>query len=312
MTPALTFRFTGPAVVDIFRALVATNLAGQGTPTVVKLDDQAMVPTTGRWLSAVDRAESSLLAGWGEQGVITMQKQHGVVLLRCPRGHLDPGQLVDALEEVPFELGTTDTLHPEWRDGSLGQIYEAPRFSGMHLSHGWACLFKGRGHEQLVSRRWLDFGPWRLSCGNNDLSLVQFHEWTCDAATALSQARPGHERMGISDIGGFIGSPHKVIHDATGLYYPKHRQLHISVLGREVSQREMLDICASRLYQTLGPERPLGTVAYVFMDEAEARAHLHELWLRGLECRTFVDGKEMELTFSYRPRPVDSVWSSTR
>jgi len=79
--------------------------------------------------------------------------------------------------------------------------------------------------------------------------------------------------------------------------------LKVVVHGRAVSQCEMLDACAARVYQPLGPDKPLAQVAYVFMTEDQARAYLHELWLRGLECWAIVEGREVRLDDSYEPGP---------
>jgi hypothetical protein len=82
--------------------------------------------------------------------------------------------------------------------------------------------------------------------------------------------------------------------------------MHVTVpFGETVTEREMLDACAARFYQALGPEQPLDNVVYVFVDDEAARAHLHELWLRGLECRAFAAGVERRLDDDYQPPPPD-------
>ena len=183
-----------------------------------------------------------------------------------------------------------------------------PRIRRPTLSLGWGCAFKGAGHNRLVSRRWLDFGPWRLIRGTNDVSMVQFHDLGADAPTALEQAKPGHERMGISDTGGFIQTAYVYAHKIDGLYSQEERKLRILIHGREVSEREMLDACAVRHYQALGADSPIDSIAYVFAVEAEARAHLHELWLRELECWAFIGGCEERLDLDYHPAPDKPSW----
>src|SRR6185436_9555656 len=120
---------------------------------------------------------------------------------------------------------STASLYPEWADGSPGDPYRAPNFAELHFGHGWACAFRGEGHDRLVSRRWLDFGPWKLRRGANDTSLVQFHALGVDAATALEQARIGHERMGISDSGGFIQARYVYAFELRGIYDKARREL---------------------------------------------------------------------------------------
>jgi len=74
-----------------------------------------------------------------------------------------------------------------------------------------------------------------------------------------------------------------------------------------VEEGEMLEACALRLYQPI--EVPVDNVAYVFMTEEAARAHLHELWLRGLECRALIAGRETRLDNDYAPHPDPPEWA---
>ena len=141
----------------------------------------------------------------------------------------------------------------------------------------------------------------KVTSGANDTTLVESHELGLDPAAALAKARIGHERMGISPTGGFIQGRYRYAYDFAGKYFPERRKLEIVVIDREVAQREMLDACAARYHQFLGREKPLDNIVYVFMEEAPARAHLHELWLRGLECRTIIKGVEVDLTATYKP-----------
>ena len=120
------------------------------------------------------------------------------------------------------------------------------------------------------------------------------------------------------------------------IYEPSRRQLRVICHeGRSVPLRELNDACLIRFHNTLdpehraaftrradayaaamqhlnlpfkiadrfGPDQPIESVAYVFISEADARRHLHELWLRELECWAFADGKEIRLDLDYRPEP---------
>jgi hypothetical protein len=210
------------------------------------------------------------------------------------------------LAGLPFTTASFSTIHPEWGKGDAP--YTSPGFGDLHYAHGWACAFRGAGHSRLVSRRWLDFGPWRVLRGPDDTTLVQFHDLEADAATALTQARPGHTRMGFHPDGGYIPLGHARSNDVRGVYEAKEKVLRIVVHGRDVSQGEMLDACSLRLEGAIGPGQPLTRVAYVFMEPARARAHLHELWLRELECWTVEMGKEVRLDADHRPTPVKPDW----
>jgi hypothetical protein len=154
----------------------------------------------------------------------------------------------------------------------------------------------------------LRFGPWRLHELPDDLSVVEFHDPAADAAAALAQARPGHARMGISDTGGYLqrgfvykAAPRGYFDAATGL-------LKVVVAGRPLSPRELLEACATRVETRPIEPGPVRNVAYVFMEEDEARAQLHELWLRGLECRAMRLGEEVRLDIDYAPTPPPAPW----
>ncbi|MCG8424574.1 MAG: hypothetical protein MJE77_42315 [Proteobacteria bacterium] len=237
--------------------------------------------------------------------------------------------------EWPFEVGAMSPFY-SWYRPEEGKRYRAPSFMGGHYGHGWACFFKGAGHERLVSRRWLDFGPWRVLRGANDTTMVVFHQLGVDEDIAREQAKPGHQRMSGDEEGGDLSYFFELGREFDAIYKPDRRQLRVICHeGRDVTQREMRDACLVRFHNTLdpehlaefmrravvyaesmqrlgiqqhladrfGPDQPIESVAYVFISEADARKYLHELWLRELECWAFVDGKEIRLDLDYRPEP---------
>lgn len=161
--------------------------------------------------------------------------------------------------------------------------------------HGWLCAFRGpRAHRRMVSRRWLDWGPWRLHRLPGDLSIVEFHDPLADSGTALEQARPGHETLGITDNGGYLQpdfvyrNPPRGILEDTGL-------LKVIVHGRQLEPRELLEACALRVEtRPVGPG-PIRQVAYVFMEEPEAERYLQDLAARDLDCRAISLGQEIVL-----------------
>lgn len=230
----------------------------------------------------------------------------GVVAARFPFDR-DLATARQWLEEAPFEVASFDTLH-EW--DAIDRKYQPPSFSRNHFPHGWGCAFKGEGHANLVSRRWLEFGPWVLIRGGNDLSLVQFHDLDAPAKAALAQAKPGHKAMGIDDDGGFIQRPYVFEKTLSGLYDPKKQILRVVVLGRKLEPVELLDACAARKQGALTKTQPLRQVAYVFPNPEEAKANLHALWLRELECWTVIDGVEQRLDTDYHPTPKPPGWAS--
>jgi hypothetical protein len=225
-----------------------------------------------------------------------------MVYAAAPAAFATAEEVLQRLANVPFELGSFRTVWPvEWSavDANL------PGFGNKHGSLGWACAFRGGGHGRLVSRRWLDHGPWRVLRGDGDLTLVQFHDLEVDAATALAQATAGHERMGISATGGFIQSGKPWYQLPDGLYDRDTQALEYVVAGRDVPEPEMLAACTLRRLRRDHAEQPVARVAYVFLTDAEARAHLHALWLRELECWSVEGGIKRRLDLDYHPTPPE-------
>lgn len=301
---------------------LSVGLSGADQPALVRGLPGRLVPKTPPDSLSVDFAAKTVGADWLEAHVLRCERQ-AMAKWKDAAGHFllhHKGTLVKAggqsarqaqpvlalLAGLPFTLASFAGIYPEWDDGDAP--YKPPGFANLHYAHGWACAFRGAGHSRLVSRRWLDFGPWRVLRGADDTSLVQFHDLQADAATALTQAKPGHKRMGFDPEGGYIPQGYARSSDVQGVYEAKQQVLRVIVHGRDVSQAEMLDACSLRLDGAVGPGQPLTRVAYVFMEPARARAHLHELWLRELECWTIDMGKEVRLDSDYRPTPVKPDW----
>jgi hypothetical protein len=299
----LTITFSGNDLNATFTSL--RQLLPQSDPKTLSVDHKPRGATQG-WADELAKCQVALVAEWNENARIVLHKDRIVRVPLTVLG-LDVDTVLQKLTEIPFEIASTGELYDSW-SAEDGNYPRRPAFADMHGPHGWACFFKGEGHRRLVSRRWLDFGPWRHQRSEADVSLVQFHDVTTDASTAFEQAREGHNRMGISPNGGFIQSRFVYRHKLDGLYHAASRTLELVINGRAVSQREMLDACAARLYQALGPDKPVDHVRYTFVREEEARAHLHELWLRELECWAIIAGREARLDVDYHPSPSRPDW----
>ncbi len=131
---------------------------------------------------------------------------------------------------------------------------------------------------------------------------MQFHDLAADAATSLEQAKPGHAALSSEPDGGFVQDGYLLQHDFKGVLDAARGVLKVVVMGRTLPPREMLDACAAR-----GDVRgtTLNNIAFVFLDEGEIGDHLHQLWLRGLECWTIRDGREVRLDDTYAPPPPE-------
>ncbi|MDC0711903.1 hypothetical protein POL68_25775 [Stigmatella sp. ncwal1] len=269
----------------------------------VEFEDQ---PAGDNWLDKAACCTEMTQAKWKDVGEPFLIHTARIIVKTGSTGDWQPQAVLSLLVPLPFTVASFDTAHPSWEKGL--DAYEAPGFGYQHYSHGWACAFKGTGHDALVSRRWLEHGPWRVLKGADDTTLVQFHDLAADSATALAQAKPGHERMGITRTGGYLPRNYTPQQDLQGVYDSKEKSLRIVVHGRDVAPGEMLDACAARQFQLLGQDKTVQRVAYVFMEPARAQAHLHELWLHDLECWTIELGKEIRLDKDYKPTPVKPDW----
>ncbi|TVQ86953.1 MAG: hypothetical protein EA397_19465, partial [Deltaproteobacteria bacterium] len=171
----------------------------------------------------------------------------------------------------------------------------------------WAAAFKGEGHRNLVSRRWLDYGPWRLIRAPNDTSFIELHSLDVPDDVAFQQAFEALKILGLSSTGGYI--PHRLparqhlAHPELYTHYDATaRQLIVPVHGRPLEPTELLEACIARRFYD-GPEDGIDQVTFVFLEEDNARRHLFDLWLRDLGCRAIIDGREVDLLQDYEPPP---------
>lgn len=219
---------------------------------------------------------------------------------------LELTKVLEVLAEMPFALAAFGRIYPT----AAWLPYKAPSWGDGHRLLGWAAAFKGRGHDRLVSRRWLEGGPFKVWRGANDVSLVQFHALDADAATALEQAKPGHAEIGNTNDTGFLQSRFVYQLDLNGLYVPEIKTIKVVVLGRAIPNLELLEWAAAR---ALGrgdyPAGSIERVAYIFPDEAEGRAALPRLWRYGHECWVIRDGQEIRIDDTYTPPDTTPAWA---
>lgn len=307
-TITLTVTLSGTDSRALLEAVGKLGWLPAGPPRHVEIDHRAAAGE-GDLLGALSRARKHLLADYPDPGMVVV---HVGQVARVIRGdvELSMAELAGQLSEVPFELASFGPIYDEWADGSLGDRYLPPGFGDWHVGLGFAAALRGRAHERLVSRRWLETGPWRLLRGEGDVSLVQFHALDADAETALEQARPGHEQLGIDEHSGFLQRPFVYQLKLDGLYEREARRMKVVVLGREISDLELLEWAAARSEGRFGPERPVDAVAFVFPEEAEAEANLARLWRYGHECWAIRQGEEVRLDQGYAPRATPPAWAA--
>lgn len=303
--PSLSLSTNDPR--SLVRFLADHGVPSSLPPNRLSIDYQPGTPPPEDWGRAVLAGSPTATVSWprpseGVSPFVAYDHRDGVFKLRTERV-LTCGELVPILAGAPFVLAASDSHH-EWL---RGLDYSPVGFDGQHFGHGWMCAFKGEeGHAKLVHRRWLEHGPWRLiRVPEVDLSIVQFHDLEADPATAMEQARPGHQLLGVSDVTGIfsVWIDRKRQHDLRGHYVPDTRTYEIVVIGREVSPRELLEAAWVARQRRSDPTQPIEHLAYVFLEPEAARRHLHALWLRGLRCYAIDAGTKIRLDDTYVPPP---------
>ncbi len=305
--------FVGHPIACVDQLASWPEFQSDGKIDVCDVDSKAV--DSARWQAVIVTAKTDAMVyweGWVTGGVKTInyRPQSEVVTVCVPNCFDTLAEVLQRSAGLSFNLASFQTtFQKQW----MAADYPRWGFGRSMIDHGWGCAFRGAGHDRLVSRRWLDFGPWRVIRRPNDTTFIQFHDLDLtDPAAAYAQAAPGHERMGNSKIGGFLQhNLTPLLGYTSGLYNPASRTLEIVIgPGNAVEQREMLLACAERQNHRLNPPPTdrIDTVAYVFMARADAEAHLHELWLRELQCWYVDERGKHRLDDNYHPTPTPPAW----
>jgi hypothetical protein len=285
-TITLSASFSGRDTTALVNELRRLEWAPSGEPKSMSVD-HADAPAKETLAKALARAKQKIHATYGYPNLLVIDVGNLVKVGREDVEVSVPG-MVEQLAELPFEVAAFDSFHDDWYG-------DAPSFSDGHVSLGWAAAFKGKGHDRLVSRRWLEDGPWKLFKGPKDVSLVLFHDLEADARNALKQAKPAHAQMGIADTGGFIQKNFVYEHELKGLYVPDKRVMKVVVLGKKLEDLELLEWAAARKEGKLAGGKPVDAVAFVFPKEAEAKKNLDRLVRYGHQVWAIRAGDEVRL-----------------
>jgi hypothetical protein len=275
-------------------------------PYKLNVDDESK-KFTQKWIEKLTDCDYSVSLFWGKEfsyDKTFTYKKDGALGFSIENFWDNIQQVVDVLQPLPWTVATLSSIHRSWFGQEIN--YAPPGFSYLHAALGWGCAFKGDGHKRVVSRRYLEYGPWHVIRDEaNDITLIQFHDLNADPLTALEQAKPGHQLMGHPFEGGFMQRDYQIANELSGIYTPEERKLTYTVNQRPVTKSELLDVCATRLWQLLGADKPVERVSYLFIYEEDARKHLHDLWLREIECWAFIDGLPVRLDENYTPPPPE-------
>lgn len=302
---------SGQDHIALFRAICGSPSL-LGVPTRMEVGGLAK-PGTSDWRERLLVANREGFAFWRDENHVTTKgfsylPRSEIVLFTLPvEGELEAQ--TQFVESLPFELAALTSPQESYWIAAKKQRWG---FARTHVRHGWACAFRGAGYDRLVSRRWLDFGPWRVIRRPDDTTFIQFHDLAItDPEEAYAQAAPGHQRMGIDATGGFIQAINEDAISALAArctFSPKTRTLELPIAPRyELTQQEMLTACSLRLHSRTHGER-IDHLAFVFMDQADAERHLHELWLREIEVWYLDGGGKHRIDADYHPTPDPPAW----
>lgn len=297
----LLLSMSGPAIDDAVRGLGSLGLLP--APVRLALDFEPVAKPAADWLErALGGTAKQVNASDTEGHTLTWERGTIVTLTRPGTAIARPDTLAQ-LAALPFELAVIGQLHDEWYDVDYPKV----SFGEGHMPHGWASAFQGKGHDRLVSRRWLGSGPWRTTA-IGDTTWVEFHDLDADAAAAFAQAQPGWERMGISDTGGFLQRGFLYTDDVRGVYDPTEHKLKVMVPRGDVAPRKLLEIAAARRDPRIH-DGQIERTAFVFLREDDARRHLDDLWCYEHEVWAIVDGDPHRLDEDHRVAPVMADWA---
>ncbi len=277
-------------------------------PDAIRCDGQNLIDADPKQL--IQKCMDRVVLSWGDfdDGQTLILNADGAIGFYIEQQYFGERSVLDYIRNLDWQVATFNSIHPEW--GSDFDYY-APGFGSPLGILGWGCAFKGEGHNRVVSRRFLQFNPWRvIRDEEHDITLIQFHDLEADAKTALEQARVGHEILGDPYTGGFIQKNYSVNNpDFSGLYSSEEKMLRFVIADREITKAEMLDACAIRLYQLLGKDQPVERLAFVFAYSSEfAKPYLHDLWLREIEVWAIDKGIEHRLDLDYKPILEKLAW----
>lgn len=242
------------------------------------------------WVGPCVQPPRRVIAGWEtpERSTVVSRRNDDQViefLTRCER--LDKAFLLRLAQAHSFCV-----MCVGWEF-----FYDAARLMCHAARLGWGCFFKGAGHDHFASPRWLEHGPWLLE-RHGDVTYVQLYDLALEGDAAWEQGQRAMLRLseGFFSRFGFSEVP------IPGTYGPETRTFTITKTDQGVSQIELWRFCLLRCTQRDDEAEPIEHVRVVFTEERDARRHLHELWLRGLECWALLaDGRRVRLDLDYQP-----------
>src|SRR5437868_7138723 len=142
----LSVSLKGPDAEMIVRDLIAAGRVPEGAPESLEVGFEDKTPTAN-WLTANLATAKNLRVFFEDDSSLSFERGGLVKFQRTGIEFHDPTTLFE-LGKLPFEVASIGTVYTEWFDPALG--WDSPGFSDGHGSLGWACGFKGAGHDRLV------------------------------------------------------------------------------------------------------------------------------------------------------------------
>ena len=264
-------------------------------PDRVSVDGRSLSKMSD-WERASQDSETDLLATWRDENVVlSLSTRHGDQTVG--RYSTKAGAAVHSCSLQDWLTDIEEAPSNCWAVTSSTSSTSVVRGT---WSPGWGLALKPTARQlKVLSPRVLERGPW-LVREYGDLTLILFHELDAGSAAKREQCRAGHEWM-FGNGGALVSDRVQAVVPDGATYLASSRRLDIAVHGRTVPTLEMAEARELWMRQALGSDRPIDLVTYSFADPREAEVHLYDLWLRGLEVVTFVDGHRTVLTDGYEP-----------
>jgi hypothetical protein len=298
----LQVSLSGDDLPSLFTAVAAEPpFGGAGAPEWFMLDGKRQA---GKPVPPAAKVKKSIYLHLGNQHFVSYDVD-AVVKASGPGWTPSAQAVLGLVERLPAALASVRGVYPEWDDDPSAFAMNLG-FGNLHHPYGAFAAFKGKGHDRLVSRRWLEHGPWKLHKGKGDVSVIQFHDLNADPRTAYAQAKKGWQHLGPDDAGGLFWPKFTRQTTLRTQYSGRDKRAMVVIESREVKPREMLDL-RSLVGETTS-EGKVERVGFVYMDEGQAKRDLHALWTRGIEVWTYVRGAETRIDESYSPPPARSPW----
>lgn len=302
----------GPNLIELLKAACEQEpFRSSGKPDELTVNGKNIKKIPDNWVEhyitpGIEKFDATWGKGYSNLNSVLLDLNSNVKLIIENNPPETVEEVLSIIAPLPWTVSSFGLMHLDWIDEKINYP-GGPTIGNLQFGLGWACVFKGEGHKRLVSKRVLDYGPWHVIRDEaQDITLVQFHDIHVDSLTALEQAKPGHAWMRDREYGSLIHAEFKFYGELNGIYQPEKRKLEIVVAGRDLPVTEMVDACKARYCQYLGPEKPIDNVAFIFvLSEEDARKHLFDLWLRGLECWAFIDHLPVRIDEDYTPPPPE-------